>query len=67
MSGGDIREKNMYLDNMNEMQKQAILHTISLQPHFPMPFSSAQPLTIRTLRKRHQYQRKTQRLADLAI
>ena len=27
MSGGDIREKNMYLDNMNEMQKQAILHT----------------------------------------
>ena len=24
---GDIREKNMYLDNMNEMQKQAILHT----------------------------------------
>ena len=27
VSGGDIREKNMYLDNMNEMQKQAILHT----------------------------------------
>lgn len=27
MSGGDIREKNMYLDNMNDMQKQAILHT----------------------------------------
>ena len=27
VSGGDIREKNMYLDNMNDMQKQAILHT----------------------------------------